>query len=328
VTSSSRHLTVERLTEYLNSGVLAAVSIPGTPQVMLVINPQAHELAVEVPWNGESVASLSEYAHLEASVVVRDRKDWARLSITDPSQLFDAYPVLCAVADRIQLEGKTFNEAVIDVVGSFRDLLASLARLSPEREVGLFGELIVFRRLITAVGIHVALAAWSGPSAEEHDFGLPDMDLEVKTTTSEERRHWIGSLSQLRATPGRVLRLVSIQLTAAGAAPGASLPGLVAAVRNQIYDRNALTAFNDRLSAGGWRDDQADLYSRSFRLRTLPAVFLVSDTFPALTEAVLDWAGLSVERFLEVSYRLDLKGLPTEHPLPTTLAALELEGET
>src|SRR4051794_33948951 len=105
MTTASRHLTPERLAEYLASGVLATVPVDGSPTTRLVIDPVGQELALEVRWNGESVAPLTEYAHLEASVIVRDRADWARLTITDADHLLDAFPVLCAVADRIQIDG-------------------------------------------------------------------------------------------------------------------------------------------------------------------------------------------------------------------------------
>ena len=55
-----------------------------------------------------------------------------------------------------------------------------------------------------------------GPQAEEHDFALPDGDIEVKTTRTDRRVHVIHGAGQLTPAPGRPRR---------PAAPPSSGPG-------------------------------------------------------------------------------------------------------
>src|SRR5207302_797447 len=103
--------------------------------------------------------------------------------------------------------------ALDETLAIWSRVLARRSRMSRDHEVGLYGELLLVRALMTAWTVGEAVASWRGPAAEEHDFGLPQFDVEVKTTTSERRRHWITSLTQLMPTRSRPLWLISIQVT-------------------------------------------------------------------------------------------------------------------
>ncbi len=227
--------------------------------------------------------------------------------------LLEAYPALCAVADRIQLDGLPLDRAVTEVLAGYHELLRGLGRLSDEEAVGLFGELLVLRWLGAGLGTGPALQAWQGPDGEEHDFCLSDLDVEVKSTTSEVRRHWIGSTTQLLPTLGRPLCLLSIQLTGAGSG-GSSLPELVETVR-RVYEGDDLTRLNEILARIGWSDMHAPLYGSRYRLRSAPLTFDVDAAFPAITPARLELAGVPMDRIAAVRYLLDLSGLsPTPTP--------------
>jgi hypothetical protein len=194
---SYRHLRPEGLKEYLAAAVPTLVPVEGQPRCFLVIDPSMQRIAIRVPWSAGELPDLSTYRHFFAETVVREGSRWGEFGATGGDVLLDAYPVICAVADRVQQEGKPFAIAVRGVLETYHELLRGLGRLSDQAEVGLFGELLVLDRLIDGLGEAVAVGAWRGAISEEHDFGLPDEDVEVKTTMGETRRHWVGTATQV-----------------------------------------------------------------------------------------------------------------------------------
>ena len=67
--------------------------------------------------------------------------------IDDPSLFIGAYPVLRAVADRVQLDGMDVMNALSSTIRLLDQLLRRDVGLPVEREVGLLGELLVLRKL-------------------------------------------------------------------------------------------------------------------------------------------------------------------------------------
>ncbi len=128
-----------------------------------------------------------------------------QLEVKDPDLFTDAYPVLCAVADRVQLDGQTIGTAISSTLRQLGHLLRAEDALSREAETGLVGELALLTGMIGVYGPADAVKTWRGGHGEEHDFGLPGVDLEVKTTISERRVHWVSSLTQLVPTGDRPL---------------------------------------------------------------------------------------------------------------------------
>lgn len=315
---SERHLRPEGLREYLAAAVPTLVPVEGDPKCFLVVDPALQRVAIRVPWSAGELPDLTSYRHFFAETTARDGARWGEFGATGNEVLLDAYPVICAVADRVQQDGKPFAIAVREVLETYHELLRGIGRLSDQEEVGLFGELWVLDRLIDGLGEATAVGAWRGAVSEEHDFGLPDDDVEVKTTMSETRRHWVGTATQLEPTVGRPLWVLSLQVTTAGVG-GLSLPELIASLRLRIVDGTVRAVLEDRLGLVRWRDDQAALYGRRFRLRTDPATFRVDDDFPAVTPAKLATAGVAVQRVAAVSYLIDLSGLPPDTPPPALL---------
>lgn len=312
---SGRHLRPEGLREYLAAAVPTLVPVDGQPRCFLVIDPSLQRVAIRVPWSAGELPDLSTYRHFFAEAVVRDGRRWDEFGATGGEVLLDAYPVICAVADRVQQEGKPFAIAVRGVLETYHELLRGIGRLSDQEEVGLFGELLVLDKLIDGLGEAVAVSAWRGAISEEHDFGLLDDDVEVKTTMGETRRHWVGTATQLEPTVGRPLWLLSIQVTSAGTG-GLSLPELIASVRVKLVDGSVRAVFEERLARVRWRDEQAVLYGRRFRLRSDPAVFHVDPDFPAITPGKLAASAIPVQRIAGLTYLLDLSGLPSDTPPP------------
>jgi Putative PD-(D/E)XK family member, (DUF4420) len=327
MTQDSRYLTDAALDEFLASGPTAAFRIPGVPEVHLVFLPgAAGGVALRVAWDGAAVPELSEYEHLSASVVRAGKQAWAELLIDDPDVFRRALPVVWRIADRIQLERLSFAEAVVVTLADFRELLESASVLSSDREVGLFGELTVVDCLISTLGSPQAIAAWRGPDGDEHDFDLGSGDLEVKSTLSEKRVHWIGSLSQLEPTPDRPLWLLSMQLTT-GLGDALTVADLVAELRARLAGAD-LAAFEGKLYSAGWRDKYGTTMRRRFRMRSKPLLLPVDAEFPALTQDRVAAAGMPLARLREIAYSIDVAGLNEELCPPPALGQLVAKGGT
>ena len=310
-----RHLEPASLSEYLAAGAPALVPIDGSPSVVLVIEPGDERLAIRAPYDGGDLPDLARYRHLDLDVGTDGGEDWVEFSVSGGANLLEAYPVLRSVADRVQLDGYNVGAAVIEVLGIYHQMLSALGRLTDEQEIGLAGELLVLTQLIRNIGSDAALVAWRGPASEEHDFGLAEIDVEVKTTLSEQRAHRISSVTQLEPNPQRELWLASVQLTTGGQS-GRTLPQMIDALWTSLSTAASRSRFTATLDALGWTASQSELYTRSFSRRGTILTFMVGPEFPAITQARLAQGGVPIERIRSLSYILSLVGLSGDEPPP------------
>lgn len=314
--TTPRHAPTSIVEQYHAQGVNGVLVIDGAPGARIQIAPQHRRLSllVEVTGRGEGL-DLVDRANLAYDLQLDEGRMWHRLDVTFDDNLAEVYPMICAVVDRVQLDGNAFSDAVWAVLDGLGDILAGRGGLSHEKQVGLFGELLAVLSLAAQASPTAAAAAWRGPAREEHDLGLPEADVEVKTTLSERRQHWISSTTQLVPTPGRDLYLLSLQITGAGDGPGATLTELARAAL-------ALPDGEKGLAGAGWHPRHADLYRARWSLRTTPEFYLVDDDFPAITPAHLRRVLAAPQRITDVRYRVDVEGLPAAKPLfPVDLAA-------
>jgi len=326
--ADSRHLTAESFDRCLQSGVPVDHPIKGQPPVTLFIDPDRAEIGLRVPAGTSDRPFETERENVRVRAAQRADGRFLEVVIDDPQLFTGAYPVLCGVADRVQIDGLGLASALASTIRLLDQLLRRDTSLTLEREVGLLGELLILRGLCDQLDVADAIAAWRSGEAEEHDFSAYGIDIEVKTTSSERRAHWIASLTQMVPTGVRPLWLVSHQLTRAGAGEGRSLPDVVADVRAVVGEGEPRDSFERRLTIAGW----ADAYGRTIRdrwLRRAPSLaFLVGAGFPRLTPALLSDVGLSLVRISDVRYRIDLTGLPPATQLPDILASVLTSGDT
>ncbi|MET8322903.1 PD-(D/E)XK motif protein [Micromonospora sp. NPDC005189] len=323
-----RHVSTEGFDRYLDSGVPIVLPIRGMPEVHIFIEPLKSELGLRVEAEPDSQAPDTGLRNIVARIAVRDGKRFLEVVVTMAPLFRDAYPVLCSMADRIQLGGLSPSSALRATLDKLSSLLRAPDWMSREREVGLFGELLVLGGLIGSRGLSNAAQAWRGGQAEEHDFGLPNLDAEVKTTTGERRTHWVGSLTQLVPTRGRPLWLISHQVTAAGAGRGHTLPDLVDNIRLQLGSGVARDSFEVTLSGSGWQEDDRERLGTRWTRRAESHAYAVVGAFPRLTSDALRHSDLPLDRMPEVRYRIVLDGLESEEDVPQIIAtAIRFEGQ-
>jgi hypothetical protein len=315
-----RHVSTEGFDRYLDSGVPVVLPIHGMPEAFIFVEPLRPELGLRVEVGPDSDAPETGLRNIIARIAVRDGTRFLEVVVTVSALFRDAYPVLCSMADRVQVGGLSPSSALRATLDKMSSLLHPPDSMSREREVGLFGELLVLGGLISALGVNKAVQAWRGGQAEEHDFGLPALDVEVKTTTGERRAHWIGSLTQMVPTRDRPLWLVSHQLTAAGTGHGHTLPDLVETIRLELGSGVARDGFEMTLAGSGWREDDRERLVTRWTLRTESLAYAVVGAFPRLTPDALRHSGLPLDRIPEVRYRIDLDGLESEQDVPKIIS--------
>lgn len=187
---TARHAPADVVEAYHSQSVGGVLVVEGTPPARIQIAPHQRELSILVQSTDNAAGpDLRERANLRYELHEGSGVMWHRLGVTYDDNLKEVYPVLCAILDRVQLHGESFTAAVEAVLAGLGDILAGRGGLSHEKQVGLFGELLVLLSLAQHLTPRDAVSAWRGPGREEHDFGLPDSDVEVKTTTAEQRCH-------------------------------------------------------------------------------------------------------------------------------------------
>ena len=157
-------------------------------------------------------------------------------------------------------------DAVLARVVAWQEFMrrASDGMLSPDEEIGLFGELCVLSALLNHVPPHISVDAWVGPIDGLQDFAFPPGAVEVKTTAAGGPFiARIGSLEQLDTSVIRPLYVAAVRLAQTSA--GVTLPDAVAHIRRDLEAHaSAAATFEHRLMRAGYRQESAGRYVRCF----------------------------------------------------------------
>lgn len=311
-----RHLSFENLDMYWAAGYPVEVPVSGEPVCRLRLDPGRDEISLLTPLIGEE-PDISRLRNIEVNTFTQNDESWAELRIAVASSLRSAYGLLTSVADRMQLGHESLAIAVTRAIAEHRGLLAGKVGLNNEQEIGLYGELLFLEALLRAGDVNHAVDAWAGPLSEQHDFFFEDVDIEVKTTSAERRRHLIGTLQQLEPMREVPLWLLSIQITRCSGARGRTLTQLVENVRR--LSGEAAIGVDHRLAAAGWDDRFKNLFTTVWTLRSPPRCYRVDDSFPALTGDRLLQVVPRPALLSDVSYRVDVTDLDHKGtPAPLT----------
>ena len=154
-------------------------------------------------------------------------------------------------------------------------------RLSRQEEIGLFGELLFLRDVLSIrMGFATAIGAWRGPYGDEQDFALPSALVEVKTQgASSDARLMVSSENQLDTSSGPIF-LCRQRIAMAPASAGESLDALVSQLLATTADLSAANVrFRTGLDAAGWTDKAGYDQCWSVTDRTF---FCITDGFPRI----------------------------------------------
>lgn len=311
-TNPIRHLSRSGLEEYLGHDSPSVLIIPGEPPCRLLVEPDRRRIALRTAYDSRQMPTL-DLEYVELQVISDGNTRWYEVGVEYSQHPHESYLFLSDISDLLQQEGCTFDVAVESAIATFEELLAHSRSLSREKQVGLLGELLFLISCIDATTVDEAIPAWKGYARNEHDFVFPAGAFEVKTTTTEARRHRISSLDQLAPLPDTPLWLISIQLTAATPSTGRTLTDVVDEARRLTGDHPDLER---SLVRAGWRERDRATYRTHYRLRSTPSAYAVDDNFPALTRAAVGRGCAHPQLIIDGTYIVDVTGLSVNIPPP------------
>lgn len=311
MTTPPEQLSPDTLEKYFRSGTLTSHRVNESPEVIITIDSPGQKISVLTRRNG-MVLDTATLRRVTTGIDIRNGEEWARLTLDARGMNAEAYGLVLSVVQAMR-GGATFAAASSAAMTNMKTLLAARPRISEEKQIGLFGELLLFRALLDDFDEYSVVDWWLGPLAEERDYAFPAFDAEVKTTLGESRTHVIHGAGQLEPSPGRSLWLVSVQITRAGGDPnGMRLPALIGEIRERLTGTR--DRFVGHLASQGWDDDDAVMYPTAYVLRTTPAAYLVDDDFPAVTPGRLHSVVPHSDLVSDVTYRVDVSGRTAGSP--------------
>lgn len=308
-----RIISWENLEQRIDIGASFVSHISGTPEADIFYDANRGELGFAIDAASPELPTVEP---VSISISLANRGTQQRLEIRSADRVLfrEFYDFCVEIIDSSQTDGVPPHKAVDAAWGAWVRLLDRKAILSKEKQLGLLGELWLLRRIASSSGWRYALDAWHNEANSEHDFGLPALDIEVKSTTNELRTHLIGSATQLMKSPSRDLFLLSLQFTPAmkGAINATSLQSEILEIERSL-DGELLQRFESRLTSVGWRREHSRHYCQYFVHRSRPALIEVNEDCPRLTLPMISQLGDAVaNRVGSLSYRIDVTGLGHE----------------
>ena len=173
--------------------------------------------------------------------------------------------------------------------------------LSPEAQLGLWGELDTLRRAARISGWSDAIHAWAGPSHAPQDFNFGSWAIEVKTTVHPRQGVKISSLEQLDDAPWDALYLLHKTVKLVDAAEAPTLKRVVQAIREDLpAGERVLVEFESLLHAAGYHIAHENRYGKQGIIQESATLYKIQEGFPRILRDHLH-SGI-----LEAKYRITL----------------------
>lgn len=287
-----------------NATVMAGRKGPGNEETLLM---------------GISGLSLSDDVQLprgQGFLVVRtelqgDVQDLAWLAVVrQQSGQLPLFALMCADLITLlrRIEGGTGDQIYNLLIGRIKAWQHFMSRdrpqvLTAEEEIGLVGELVVLRDLMSAGMPEVdAIEAWVGPDDGLHDFVIGTGGLETKATVAPSGFiARIGNLDQLDDSLYKPLYIGAVRLSQSD--KGKSLPEIVDELLEVLTESGLEVHAAAKLVSVGYLEVMREHYKRKF-LCTELSYRLVEEGSPRLTRSIVPL------QILDARYSLDLDALP------------------
>jgi hypothetical protein len=191
-------------------------------------------------------------------------------------------------------------KAFIERVKEWQAFMARTHRpLTPEAQIGLFGELWLLKLLVETLGPS-ALDTWQGPLCAAQDFHIGAGAVEVKSTVRKST--FLARINSIEQLDSERSPIFLCALRFEEATVGVSLVGLVSELRSAFELAGVRRGFEGLLLVIGYLDEHAEVYCRTLAMKEAK-VFRVEADMPRLKRAELPTALRSA------SYVLDLDAL-------------------
>lgn len=309
--TNPRILSWDHLIERIQLNIPFQQIIPGDPICLLIYDSRDTSLELHIE-NHDALQPSVEPLNIEISALQKNGVNYLSLKINDAEVFREFYDFMVEIVDSVQILRIEPHLAIDKAWKTWILLLGQESILSKEKQLGLMGELWLLQRVAQKQDWRVALDCWHSDARAEHDFSFQIYDIEVKSTSSEDRVHIIGSVHQLMPAVGRELLLLSLQFTGAPLllVSSFSLASLVQDISKNLKNEDLEDNFNSRLTKAGWNPSHTRHYSKRFILRSQPYLIKVDDNCPKITPPVLQGiASFQYDRFVGISYRINVSGL-------------------
>ena len=314
--SELRIISWENLNASIQLNIPFRKTIQGTPDSEIFFDASSKQLGFRFELDADvEVEFQIEPKTISIKRVNLNEKQYLEIRSWNPSLFHTFYSFGVEIVDQVQLFKKNPITTFKEIWAKWNLLLEDEAILSKEKQLGLLGELWLLELISMTGGWGYALESWHDIANSEHDYCLQKIDIEVKSTTSELRRHQISSLTQLVPTNNRDLFLASFQFTPCSKdAEGAvSLQTQTQTIEESIDNQELISQFRSRLGLAGWREDHTMQYRSTYLPRTKPRLIKVDEKCPRLTPDLLQLVDPSVLNGIsDVRYRIDVTGLGIE----------------
>lgn len=165
--------------------------------------------------------------------------------------------------------------------------------LTVNKQQGLYSELYILEKLISLKG-SVALKCWTGCNAEEHDFYIESMALEVKSSSSKGPDKIIINNEYQLDDSGLLGKLFVVYIKIKKSTQdGETLSKMVERICERLELSERIN-FVEKLFKSGYIHELRDLYKYHFVVRD-ESYYIVKDSFPRITPKTLNRGIGSVE---------------------------------
>jgi hypothetical protein len=298
---------------YIEPGTPIEDPILDDPEFRLIFHPSPRQLGVRLLIaDGKELPKAGELQNVSVSRVQIAGRSYAQV-LTDAIHLFPTiYALIEDVLRRIEAGEKDCVVALANSLRNFEALVARAGGISREETVGLYGELLVLESLLRAGKADAK--AWIGANRQSHDFRLSTLELEVKTTTSNNRHHYVHGLNQLTPSPGHDLHVVSIRLSSPGSGAGRSLDELIDdLLATMSGNEEAVQYFSNELDKTSYARGNHEC-TVAYQLAADLMQVSIGKDFPIVNHSRLEemLGGSAAGRVMRLDLLINLEGLGTK----------------
>lgn len=209
--------------------------------------------------------------------------------------------VLRTLEAATSLAVREMMDSFLDRVKEWQDFMTRKRRpLSLEAQIGLFGELLMLKKLTVSTLGPDALNCWQGPVRANQDFHINGGAIEVKSTI--RMGSFIARINSIEQLDDDRAPLFLCAFRFQESVDGTSLAQLVSKLREKFMQAGVHRGFEALLMVMGYDDDHEKHYGRTIKLQNAK-VFSVEGDMPFIRRSALPAAIRSV------SYVLDLDAI-------------------
>ncbi len=302
-----KNVTWKELISQFDKGIVVPNPMRGSRGLILNAGPEK-KLELYIPTNGEDSDVELNIRAISTRIEKNKDDEFFVMSIDNEKLLEFFYIFSTYLDDEFTTSDRGLSITIKDTTKKWKDLTKE-ERSFKDVEKGLLGELWFLENLIKCIG-QEGIKDWRGSDGDRHDFRLENEEFEIKTTSGNERVHYISSINQLEPSVDCNLTLISIQIAPSRSSKNSlSVNKLKKRIESQISSEDYLSLFHLKLK-DYINDDLlvVEKMKTNYVLGAEPMYINVDDSFPRISYQ--EYTELkSHERISDIKYRLNVEGL-------------------